>query len=116
MFAPGARGLLAPRWLFLRALAAIYFAAFYSLAFQIRGLIGPQGLLPAGHYLAAVQQALGGLKFWYAPTLLWLGSGNHALMVLCWAGMTAALLAVANVWPRVTLAICFVCYLSFVAA
>ena len=37
----GAPGRLAPRWIFLRALAAIYFSAFYSLLFQIKGLIGP---------------------------------------------------------------------------
>lgn len=35
-----------PRWLFLRALGLIYFSAFYSLIFQIRGLIGPNGILP----------------------------------------------------------------------
>jgi hypothetical protein len=29
------------RWIFLRALGAIYFSAFFSLVFQIRGLIGP---------------------------------------------------------------------------
>ena len=31
-----------PRWLFLRALGLIYFSAFVSLVFQIRGLIGPK--------------------------------------------------------------------------
>ena len=35
---------LLPRWIFLRALGVIYFSAFYSLIFQIRGLIGPQGI------------------------------------------------------------------------
>ncbi len=44
------------RWFFLRALGLIYFSAFYSLVFQIRGLIGPQGILPAGQYLQAVAQ------------------------------------------------------------
>ena len=38
---------LVPRWIFLRALGLIYFSAFYSLVFQIRGLIGPNGILPA---------------------------------------------------------------------
>jgi hypothetical protein len=37
----GARDRLLPRWLFLRALGAIYFSVFFSLLFQIRGLIGP---------------------------------------------------------------------------
>ncbi len=55
----GLRGRLAPRWIFLRALAAIYFSAFYSLLFQIKGLIGPEGILPAQQYLAAVAQQMG---------------------------------------------------------
>jgi hypothetical protein len=41
-------GHLWPRWLWLRALGLIFFSAFYALAFQIRGLIGPRGILPAG--------------------------------------------------------------------
>ena len=47
-----------PRWLFLRALALIFFSAFYSLVFQIKGLIGPEGILPAQHYLANAAQQL----------------------------------------------------------
>jgi hypothetical protein len=59
------------RWLFLRALGAIYFSAFFSLVFQIRGLIGPQGILPAGSYLQAVAHSLGPWeRVWYAPTLI----------------------------------------------
>ena len=34
---------------------------------------------------------------------------------LCWVGMIASLLLVVNVWPRGMLAICFVCFLSFVS-
>jgi lipase maturation factor 1 len=112
----GARGRLLPRWLFLRAMGVIYFSAFLSLLFQIRGLIGPEGLLPAGMYLKAVARDLHGLRFWYAPTLLWLSSSNHALMALCWVGLIASLLLILNLWPREMLAICWVLFLSFVAA
>jgi lipase maturation factor 1 len=108
---------LLPRWLFLRALGCIYFSAFFSLLFQIRGLIGPAGILPAGEYLRAVAESLGSARaLWFAPTLLWLGSGAHLLSALCWVGMGASLLLVLNLWPRGMLAICFVCFLSFVSA
>ena len=50
---------LLPRWLFLRALGFIYFSAFFSLVFQIRGLIGPSGILPASEYLRAVTNSIG---------------------------------------------------------
>jgi hypothetical protein len=105
-----------PRWIFLRALGIIYFSAFFSLVFQIRGLIGPNGILPAAEYLRAVAAQLGPSRFWFAPTLFWISSGSHLLMAMCWLGMLASLLIVINVWPRIAMAICFVCFLSFVSA
>jgi hypothetical protein len=105
----GAADRLIPRWFFLRALGCIYFSAFFSLAFQIRGLIGPNGILPANEYLQAVAHTFGHLRgTWFAPTVLWFSSGPQMLMVLCWAGMGASLLLVLNLWPRGMLAICFV--------
>jgi len=112
----GASDRLIPRWLFLRGLGLIYFSAFFSLVFQIRGLIGPEGILPANDYLEAVAHSLGHTRFWYAPTLLWLSSGSPMLIALCWAGMVASLLLMMNVWPRGALATCFMCFLSFVSA
>ena len=116
LVAPGPPGRLLPRWIFLRALGLIYISAFYSLIFQIRGLIGPNGLLPAGPYLEEVAKVFGHLRFWYAPTLLWLNSGSHALVALCWAGMIAAVLLTLNFWPRAMLFICFIAFLSFISA
>jgi lipase maturation factor 1 len=113
----GASNRLIPRWLFLRALGFIYFSAFFSLVFQIRGLIGPAGILPANEYLQTVAHSLGHFtRLWFAPTLLWFSSSSQMLVVLCWAGMLASLLLVFNVWPRGMLLICFVCFLSFVSA
>jgi lipase maturation factor 1 len=115
-FDPG-RSVLWPRWIFLRCLGLIFFSAFYSLAFQIRGLIGPRGLLPAGTWLEQVAQALPGLsRFWKVPTLLWLDSNNPALMALVWGGLVASALLVLNVWPRATIALCLVTFVSFIAA
>jgi lipase maturation factor 1 len=113
----GAPDRLVPRWLFLRALGCIYFSAFFSLIFQIRGLMGTAGILPANEYLRAVAHSLGYSRgLWFAPTMLWLTGSSHMLTALCWAGMAAALLLLVNVWPRGMLLICFVCFLSFVSA
>src|SRR3978361_2104154 len=90
---------LIARWLFLRALGLIFFSAFFSLLFQIRGLIGVKGILPAADFLGRVHQ-FGVLRFWYAPTVLWMGSSDRALLVLVWVGLVASLLLVANVAPR----------------
>ncbi len=108
-------GHLWPRWIFLRVLGLIYFSAFYSLLFQIKGLIGPNGILPAADYLQAVNAALHLQSYWTAPTLLWFGAGNGALMTLCWVGLVASLLVALNLWPRAGLLICFLCFVSFVS-
>jgi lipase maturation factor 1 len=106
-----------PRWIFLRALGLIYFSAFYSLIFQIKGLIGPDGILPADELLKALPRYFPGAgRFWYAPTLLWFSSTDHALAIICWAGLIASILVVFNIWPRAALIVCFVTFLSFVSA
>src|SRR5467141_3511677 len=112
----GASGRLLPRWIFLRALGLIYYSAFFPLTFQIRGLIVTHGILPAGEYLHALAERFGHAGYWYAPTLLWVSGGPHMLAGICWAGMIASALLVLNFWPRGMLAICFVCFLSFVSA
>jgi hypothetical protein len=62
------------RAIFLRALGAVYLSAFWSMAVQVDGLIGSQGILPAGEYLGEVGPILGGWRYWQLPTLLWLAS------------------------------------------
>src|SRR6202171_1716627 len=96
--------MLWPRWIWLRALGLIFLSVFYSLAFQIEGLVGPRGILPAAEYLPEVREAVGAWKAaWYAPTLFLLGAAASALLVL-------------NVAPRACIAVAGICFLSFVAA
>lgn len=112
----GTFGHLGPRWIFLRALGIIFFSAFYSLVFQAKGLIGPNGILPANVYINAVGHSVHGLaKFWFVPSVFWASSTDRALVAVCWIGMIAAILLFLNFWPRGMTAICFVCFLSFIA-
>jgi len=112
----GAAERLIPRWIWLRALGLIYFAAFYSLAFQVRGLIGSRGILPSSEYLEAVARTFGSARLWFAPTILWISSSDRMLVGISVVGMIGGLALAFNLWPRAMLAICFVCYLSFIAA
>lgn len=109
-------GYLTGRWLFLRALGFIFFSAFYSLIFQIRGLIGPNGILPARNYLAEVATALGAQRFWFAPTVFWWSASDRALLAVCIAGLIASTLLMLNLFPRGALLICMVAFLSFISA
>jgi hypothetical protein len=117
LFGPdtGFPGYLAARWLFLRVLGLIFFSAFYSLAFQIQGLIGPRGILPARDYLAEVARVLGVWRFWFAPSVFWWSASDRALLAICVVGMLASLLLVLNLCPRGMLVICLAAFLSFVS-
>lgn len=111
----GVREARLARWIFLRALAAIYFSAFYSLLFQIKGLIGPHGIEPASLYLRAIEQNFRAMAWWHAPSLFWISASSVAMIFVTWLGIVASTLAFANVWPRLSLLVCFVCFLSFVS-
>jgi hypothetical protein len=112
----GSRTRFVPRWIFLRALGAIYFSAFFSLLFQIAALNGPRGILPAQRYLSAVQNQIGSLRFWYVPSLFWLSSGSHMMLAVVWIGLIASLAVFFNAWPRLSLFLCLICFMSFVTA
>ena len=103
------------RWVFLRALGAIYLIAFVSLWVQVKGLIGSQGILPATEYLDFVRNYAGPARYRMVPTVFWFGSGDAALFLVCAAGTVAACLVMLNVAPVVCLAVLWVLYLSLLS-
>jgi len=105
------------RWIFLRSLGVWFFSAFYSLAFQIHGLIGAQGISPAADLLDVLRQEQGLSAGLHAvPSLLWLSSSEGALTALWIVGMAASVALVLNLWPRFSIAIATLCFLSFISA
>ena len=107
---------LLSRWLFLRLLALVYLIAFASLAPQLRGLVGEQGLLPAADYLERAGEFYGAAAYYQFPTLAWLGAGDAGLLAICWAGIVLALLAAGGVAPVLTFALLWLLYLSLTVA
>src|SRR5260221_58871 len=98
-------------WLFLRVLGVIYGVAFISLAVQIKGLVGRNGILPAAEFLEG--RRLGGLKrFRRLPTLCWLNTSDGFLLFLCWGGAALAMVETIGFAPIPVLALLWVCYLS----
>ena len=105
------------RWLFLRALGLIFISAFYSFALQIHGLIGEHGILPAMRYLADIAAAVPvPQRFWYAPSLLWIGAGDRALTLVVGSGLLCSLLLTLNILPRLSVAAATLLFLSCIAA
>ncbi len=101
---------------FLRLLGAVYAVAFASLWPQVRGLIGEQGILPVGEYLARATEVLGPgpERLWRLPTLLWVRSDDLALQAVCALGIVGAILACCGVMQRLALLALWVLYLSLV--
>ncbi|MFN7952351.1 MAG: lipase maturation factor family protein [bacterium] len=101
------------RWLFVRLVGAVFLVAFASLAIQIVGLVGRDGILPAHRLTEAVAARLGSARFWRMPTLVWwTGASDGALVGLCIAGAIAAIATIAGLAPMVTLVTAWACYLS----
>jgi predicted DCC family thiol-disulfide oxidoreductase YuxK len=101
-------------WLFLRLLGVVYFFAFLSLATQILGLIGQNGILPAGEFLAMVGARLGPQRYWYFPTLAWLSSSDTTLQVISAGGVLGSLLLIFDIAPLPVLSLLWMLYLSLV--
>ncbi|MEO8392676.1 MAG: lipase maturation factor family protein [Chloroflexota bacterium] len=103
------------RWLFLRALGLVYLCAFGSLAVQITGLIGSQGILPAGNFLRSIANVYSAPdRYTLLPTLAWINSGDGFLQFLCVGGALLALLLILDIATMPVLALLWVFYLSLV--
>jgi predicted DCC family thiol-disulfide oxidoreductase YuxK len=105
------------QWLFLRLLAAIYLAAFASLAVQVTGLLGEHGISPAHDFFGRLSTDLGPtqmwMRFWAVPSLFWWNSTDAVLAGACWAGVALAALLFAGYLERLALVLLYVLYLSF---
>ena len=99
-------------WLFIKALAVIYFAAFLSIAVQITGLAGANGILPLEEFLTLAFQHRGYQAFLYLPTVFWIDSGDFALQLVAYLGCLFSVLLFVGYMRTTMLVLLFVCYLS----
>jgi len=111
LFEPDRDFVLASR-LFIRALALIYFAAFTSLALQIAGLAGPDGILPFQNLLDYRLHNEGAAAWWRMPNLFWLNSSDWMLQTVAWLGSFLSLLLLVGRCQRPILILLFILYLS----
>ncbi len=100
------------RRIFLSALGMVYLFAFLSLAVQIKGLVGEQGILPAAEFFNEVKNNMGSEAYLAAPTLFWLSAQNWALQGACWAGVFLSLLLIVGYLPGLGLFVLWLLYLS----
>jgi predicted DCC family thiol-disulfide oxidoreductase YuxK len=99
-------------WIFVRLVCVTFVVAFASLASQLRGLVGSDGILPAAPYLRALAERVGPERLLLLPTLAWLHASDAFLMTLCATGLVAATLGLIGFAPRAMLLAAWGCYLS----
>lgn len=102
--------------LFLRLLGFIYFWAFGAFLFQIKGLIGTNGILPLDRYLHWLRIKLPRRCYTLVPTIFWLNSSDRALMTVVASGTVLSVLLMCGVYPPIILILLYVLYLSIVSA
>jgi len=102
------------RFLFERALAAVYLVAFLSTANQFVPLVGEHGLLPVPRFTANV-------PFLESPSLFYLAASDHVFLGTAWLGVALAALAFTalpqrlGAWAAAAVwALLWILYLSFV--
>ncbi|QIF04040.1 lipase maturation factor family protein [Roseimicrobium sp. ORNL1] len=87
-------------WFFPRALAAIYFIAFASWAWQAEALTGENGIMPVQKFLEGFGNYAkeNDITAWaQVPTVYWLGYSDAMVQWLCWGACAAAVLVMAGV-------------------
>ncbi len=90
----------------------VYFLAFASLGFQITGLIGDQGILPAKEFLGWAEHQFKADKYTAIPTIFWFKSENLFLQMVCGAGALLGLLILAGKFHILITSACWFFYLS----
>jgi hypothetical protein len=105
------------RWLFFRGLGLIYLIAFLTAWWQVHGLIGSHGVLPAGEFMDSArayfdQQHATFSRFTELPTWCWLSASEGFLDWLCGLGTVCSLLLVAGAAPAASGFLSWTLYLS----
>ncbi|MEC7839375.1 MAG: lipase maturation factor family protein [Chlamydiota bacterium] len=102
--------------IFIRTLGVIYFIAFFPFLFQIKGLIGSNGILPLKKYLTLIKSRFGNLAYWRFPCIFWLNASDVMLISVVLAGLACSLLLTLGLYPLILLPILYILYLSIIKA
>ena len=103
-------------WFLVRLTGISYFFALLSLYFQIPGLIGPNGILPAHDFLFRATRALSPeTALWTLPSLGWIfGTSYFALHLIALLGIVGSLLLLTGFLRPIGAILSWICWLSFV--
>lgn len=97
-----------------RLLGMIYLFAFFPFLFQIKGLMGKDGILPVASYLHYVKKRTGKNRYYNFPTLFWFNASDSALISVVIAGAALSILLMCGIFPTLLLFCLIILYLSII--
>ncbi len=103
-------------WLFTRGIGILFLIAFISFHSQALGLIGSHGLVPIEDLTDALQLHLGSSSYWLLPMVFWLNTSDIMIQLICWAGIIFSCTLILNIFPRISLLLIYLFYLSLINA
>ena len=102
--------------LFPRLLGVIYLFMFMPFLFQIKALVGKEGILPIEPLLRRYQKHLGLKRFYWVPSVFWAGASDKALVAVPAIGSVLACLLIAGFHPCILLPILILLHISIITA
>ncbi len=99
-----------------RLLGFVYLFAIGAFLFQIRGLIGENGILPLKDYLYHLKNYYSSKRFLYVPSVFWLSATDRALMSVIWLGTGLSIALILGIYPPLCLGLLYLIYLSITSA
>ena len=99
-----------------RLLGFIYFFAFGAFLFQIKGLLGKNGILPIEAHLKWVKEHLSQKCYRLVPSIFWLNSSDTMQMTVVVAGTIFSIFLMLGIFPSLMLLLLYLLYLSIVSA
>lgn len=99
-----------------RLLGFVYFFAFGAFLFQMKGLLGKNGILPMEEHLKWIKKHLPKKCYNILPSIFWLNASDQMQMAVVATGTVCSLLLMLGVFPSLMLFVIYILYLSIVSA
>lgn len=101
---------------FPRLLGLLYLIVFGGLIFQIKGLVGENGILPAIAYFDLIYRRIEKKGYYLYPSLFWINSSNKTLLFGMGSGIVLSLMLMMGIYPWILLPILYFLHLSTITA
>jgi hypothetical protein len=103
------------RWLVLRAVGVVFIFIFAGIIAEGQAFLAPNGIAQLGEFFDQLHKTFPSTAeaLIRAPSLFWVSTSPLMISLLAWGGLIAAMALVLNLWPRLTLFVCWLFFLSF---